>query len=253
MLPAHGSKDGESNRNPPDRAPIDGSALGADAARELNGAIERSVECQALAARSATERARSRGPPLSSVNVCRIGSLVERSTRRVWLTGRDRLGLSEFAECAGKLRPGADAELAVCAGEVNLDSPWGDEQRLGDLAVGRPLGRQFCHSTLARRERLDATQGDPSRPCAAGGSEFCLGACGERHRAAERRQIQRLAQLVARVGAPVWRDGARLRGRCARWRVRAWQVRERPRRRRPRATRGPLGRPRRSPLCVGRR
>src|SRR5438093_10685819 len=84
------------------------------------------------------------------------------------------LRASRFGECGRELRARADPELAVDAGQVHLDRPLRDEERLCDLPVGRPLGCHLRDTSLARGERVDAAEGDAAR-AGAGCEELLLG------------------------------------------------------------------------------
>jgi hypothetical protein len=72
---------------------------------------------------------------------------------------------------------------------------------LGDLTVRRAFGGKFGDAPLAGCERLDAAQGDPSWP-SAGGAKLGLGAGDERRGTAERRHLERLAELLADLRSP---------------------------------------------------
>src|ERR1700754_4632485 len=56
----------------------------------------------------------------------------------------------------GQLAARADAELAVGVAEVDLDRLRGDEQLLGDVAVGAAVGGEAGDAPLAGGQRLDA-------------------------------------------------------------------------------------------------
>src|ERR1700759_139507 len=68
-------------------------------------------------------------------------------------------GGAEFA-------PRADVELAVGVREVDLDRLRGDEEFLGDLAVGLRFRRHRRDPALARGQRLDPAAGPARRPLA---------------------------------------------------------------------------------------
>src|SRR6266516_5692744 len=59
------------------------------------------------------------------------------------------------AQCPGQLAPALDIELPVNTREVFLDRLHGDEQLLGDLAIGAAAGRAARHPQLARGQRPD--------------------------------------------------------------------------------------------------
>ena len=78
-------------------------------------------------------------------------------------------GVRRYGERPGTRTPGfsrrqqrrelaarADAELAVGVAEVHLDGLDGHEQRLRDLGVARPAGREVDDPPLARRQRVRA-------------------------------------------------------------------------------------------------
>src|SRR6266542_5975471 len=149
-------------------------------------------------------------------------------TRPLGEGGRPRkrkLDAGRFGEGGRKLRARADRELAVDAREVDFDRPLGDEERLRDLAVGGPFGRHLGDAPLAGGERLEAAQGD-APGTRAGGEELALGAGGEGRGAADRRQLERVPKLLARLRATVGSAkrrsqlGARLRVLELRRRVR---------------------------------
>src|SRR6266540_3178513 len=112
------------------------------------------------------------------------------------------LGASRFVERGRKLGARANSELAVDARQVDFDRSLGDEERLRDLAVRRPFGRHLGHAPLARGQRLDAAQRD-APGTGAGGKELTLRTRGERRCAADRRQLDGLPKVLARVGAAV--------------------------------------------------
>src|SRR3954453_2057821 len=81
-------------------------------------------------------------------------------------------------EGAGELVAGADVELAVGVGEVDLDGLRGDEELLGDLAVGHRLGGHAGDATLAGGQGLDSAEG-LAAGSDAGGAELLAGPVGE--------------------------------------------------------------------------
>jgi hypothetical protein len=83
---------------------------------------------------------------------------------------------------------------------VDLDRLRGDEERLRDLAVRRAFGRHLGDAQLARRERSHTTQGNVPGPRPSG-EKFGLGARDEGRGAADRCQLDRASQLLARLGA----------------------------------------------------
>ena len=68
-----------------------------------------------------------------------------------------------------ELRAGADLELAIGVALVHLDRLDRDEERLRDLLVAHPVGRQLCHAPLARGQCVEPRLEDLSRPRAGGG------------------------------------------------------------------------------------
>src|ERR671931_132561 len=111
---------------------------------------------------------------------------------------RPALVARRVGEHGRELRARADPKLAVDACQVHFDRSLGDEERLRDLPVGRSSGRELRDAPLARRQRVDAAQGDPARS-GAGGEQLALGAAGEVCGVAERRQLDRLAKLLPRL------------------------------------------------------
>src|SRR5919197_2044596 len=111
---------------------------------------------------------------------------------------RPSLVARRVGEHGRELRARADPKLAVDACQVHFDRSLGDEERLRDLPVGRSSGRELRDAPLARRQRVDAAQGDPARS-GAGGEQLALGAAGEVCGIAERRQLDRLAKLLPRL------------------------------------------------------
>ena len=67
-----------------------------------------------------------------------------------------------------ELEARADPELLVGAAEVALDRLLGDEQRLGDLAVGASFGRLTADPPLRRGQRVRPGQLDPRAAARAG-------------------------------------------------------------------------------------
>jgi hypothetical protein len=61
---------------------------------------------------------------------------------------------------------------------VDFDRSLRDEERLCDLAVRGARGRQFGDAPLARREGVDAAEGNPPRT-RPGGEQLPFGALGE--------------------------------------------------------------------------
>ena len=93
-------------------------------------------------------------------------------------------------------------ELGEHVGEVALDGPGGDEQVLGDLAVGEPLGGQLGDAALAGGQGLEAGEQHPARP-GTGGAQLGLGPVGERAGAGVVRGVDGATQDVAGVDPAV--------------------------------------------------
>src|ERR1700741_3197816 len=84
------------------------------------------------------------------------------ATTRPTCSGSTRTSSPERAltrgagEHVGQLAPRGDVELAKRPPQVGLDRLLGDEQGLGDLAVGLTGRRKLGHPSLAWRERVGA-------------------------------------------------------------------------------------------------
>jgi len=107
-----------------------------------------------------------------------------------------------YAERLGQLGARGDVQLAVGVAEVGLHRPGGDEQRLGDLAVGQPVGGEATDAPLRRCERLRSGQWDASRPRPER-AQLLRGPVGECPRAAVKRTIERAVERRARIAAAV--------------------------------------------------
>src|ERR687888_1759471 len=105
-------------------------------------------------------------------------------------------------ERSRELRARVDRELAIDARQVYFDCSLGDEERLRDFAVRRPFGRHFRHAPLTGGERVDAAEGDTpwTRAC---GEQLTLGPVCEGRGTADRRQLDRMPEVLARLGAAV--------------------------------------------------
>src|SRR4051794_37367067 len=103
-------------------------------------------------------------------------------------------------ERSAQLPPRADAELSVRVAQLVFDRAHAQEERLGDLAVGAPVGGHARDAQLARRERLDARDRPAARARAAR-LELVVRALGQRGRAAAVREVEAPAQRVAGGGA----------------------------------------------------
>jgi hypothetical protein len=104
-------------------------------------------------------------------------------------------------EGASELGARTDLELPEDAAEVSLDRVLGHEERLRDLAVGHPFGGQ-ARDAQFRGGEVAAALGGVSARAGTGGDEFIVGARGDRLRTAGTGQFERLAEWLARVGAP---------------------------------------------------
>src|SRR5262249_3541763 len=104
-------------------------------------------------------------------------------------------------ESAGELRARTDLELAEDGAEVSLDRVLGNEERLRDLAVGHPFGGQTRHASF-RGGEVAATLGRVSAGAGTCGDELIVDARGDRVRTAATGQFERLAERLARIGAP---------------------------------------------------
>jgi hypothetical protein len=85
-------------------------------------------------------------------------------------------------------------------GEVALDSPGGDEQGLGDLAVGEPFGGQLRYAALAGGECFEPAEQHPAR-LGSGGAQLGLGPSGQRGGAEAVGGVDGLAERVAGLAA----------------------------------------------------
>src|SRR6266516_338560 len=98
---------------------------------------------------------------------------------------------------------------------MSFDRACGDEEALGDLAVGESLAREFGDAALAGGQRVESREDDPAR-ARAGGAECGLGSVGEWLGARAVGRIQRLAEQLASVGAAVAPPEHRAEvGKCA--------------------------------------
>jgi hypothetical protein len=62
--------------------------------------------------------------------------------------------------------------------QVGLHGAFGDEQPLGDLAVGQAVGGHAGHPALGRGQGVNAGQGPPAGTCA-GGPELLVRVLGQ--------------------------------------------------------------------------
>jgi hypothetical protein len=85
---------------------------------------------------------------------------------------------------------------------VTLDRAGGDEEGLGDLAVGEALAGELGDPTLARCERVDPGEHD-SAWARASGAELGLGKFREGPGAGAVGGVQCLAKEPSRLGSPI--------------------------------------------------
>src|SRR5262245_60547491 len=103
---------------------------------------------------------------------------------------------------AFELRAGAELELAIGAAQVHLDRLDRDEERLRDLLVTHPVGRQLCHAPLARGQCVKPRLEDLSRP-RAGGGDLLVRPPGEPECADPQCEVNTLPEPLACLGPPV--------------------------------------------------
>ena len=84
---------------------------------------------------------------------------------------------------------GGDGEFLVGVGEVPFDGPGGDEQVLGDVAVGQADGGELGDAALAGCQRVESAQDEPSGS-PAGGDEFGTGSLRQRDRPAATGEVE---------------------------------------------------------------
>jgi len=111
--------------------------------------------------------------------------------------GRAPAGLP--AEGGGQGGARADLEFGVAARQVVFDGPLGDEQPLGDLAVGEPGGGHVRDPQFAGGERVPPVRGIAAWP-AAGDDELAAGPVTKGHTAHGVRQVQALPQPTRAPG-----------------------------------------------------
>src|SRR5262245_5234178 len=107
---------------------------------ELSGA---SKVANATVARTQRSDLPARGPSSPPAGWSEITVCGEPSTAVV---ASDQLMVDRVPD---RGRPRGDAELAVDRAQVRVDRPRADDQPLGDLRVGQPLGDQAQHLDLA--------------------------------------------------------------------------------------------------------
>ena len=93
-------------------------------------------------------------------------------------------------------------QLAEDAREVTFNRARGDEQHLGDLSVGEALAGVLGDTGLAGSQRVESRENDPAR-ARAGGAELGLGLFGERSGAQAVGDVERLAEKLSGLGAPI--------------------------------------------------
>jgi hypothetical protein len=108
-------------------------------------------------------------------------------------------------EGGGELLAGGDGEFLVGVGEVPFDGAGGDEQVLGDVAVGQAGRGELGDAALAGCQRVEPAQDEPPGS-SAGGDEFGAGLFGQRERPAAVGEVERgpedLAALCPVSGPP---------------------------------------------------
>jgi hypothetical protein len=117
----------------------------------------------------------------------------------------------------GELFAGGFGELVVGVGEMSFDGPGGDEQVLGDVAVGQ-AGGELGDAAFAGCRRVEPAEDEPPGP-PAGGDEFGAGPLGQRQRGAAVGEVERGPQDVPAFGPVSGPLEGRPRGRS--WRGRA--------------------------------
>jgi hypothetical protein len=85
--------------------------------------------------------------------------------------------------------------------EVGLDGGLGDEQVLGDLPVGQPVGGEAGDPPFGAGERVRAGEGGAPGP-GPGREQLPPGPLGQRRGTGALRQVQGAAQRVTGVGSP---------------------------------------------------
>src|SRR5215510_3795693 len=104
-------------------------------------------------------------------------------------------------EGGGELLAGGDGELVVGVGEVPLDGAGGDEQVLGDVAVGQAGGGELGDAAFAGCQRVEPAEDGPPGP-PAGGDEFGTGPLGQRQCPAAVGEVERGPEGFAAFGSP---------------------------------------------------
>jgi hypothetical protein len=109
--------------------------------------------------------------------------------------------VAKAGERVRELAAACDGELSVDAVEVHLGGPGGDEQRLGDLAVGEAFGGEPGDAQLRGCERVAAGDRVASWFCARE-DQFFTRLGGDPPRAQIVGEIQGALELGARLDAP---------------------------------------------------
>jgi tetratricopeptide (TPR) repeat protein len=141
-----------------------------------------------------------------------LGTMAHYEVRQGCPTEGERLGRNwRRARCWSQglveLRAGADLELAVGVAQVHLDRLDSDEERLCDLLVAHPVGRELCHALLARGECVESRLQHLSRSRTGCGDLF-VRPRGEAQCADAPRQVYAFPQQLARL-VPLVRSAER--------------------------------------------
>src|SRR5690242_1015904 len=111
--------------------------------------------------------------------------------------GREEGGGSGLGpEVAGEVGAGGDGELAEGVAEVGLHGGLGDEEVLGDLTVGQPVGGEGCDAAFGAGQGVGAGQGGAAGT-GADGEEFLAHLGGQGGGAGAFGQVQGTEQGVA--------------------------------------------------------
>ena len=99
-----------------------------------------------------------------------------------------------------QLRPAGHVELAICAGQVHLDRPAGEEEGFGDLAVAQPVVAIVATRRSWAESESTPLNGGASR-ARAGGAQLVQRPIGLDQRTAPVREVEPFAQRLAGVAA----------------------------------------------------
>src|SRR4051794_21872303 len=113
----------------------------------------------------------------------------------------NRLGDLLGEDAAGELGARGHPQLAGDAAQVALDRLGAEEELRAGLAVGRPLGHEQGDLQLLRRELLGRAAVAPARVLT-GGGELLAGPVGPGRGADALEDLERGAQVLARLDAP---------------------------------------------------